>query len=102
MKLWVWWLRNGSWRNGDFAAMMKGAILGVGNVALNGHLPGWIERGDVDIVAAADARPDRLEALGQTLPNAKRYDSAEELLARETLDFVDVCTPPATHAAPGT
>ena len=79
--------------------MLKGAILGVGNVALEGHLPAWIERGDVDIVAAADARPDRLAALGQALPNAKPYVSAEELLAAETLDFVDVCTPPATHAA---
>ena len=78
--------------------MLKGAILGVGNVALHGHLPGWKERGDVEIVAAADARPDRLDLLAETLPSARRYDSAEELLSRETLDFVDVCTPPATHA----
>ena len=79
--------------------MLRGAILGIGNVALNGHLPGWKERSDVEIVAAADARPDRLALLAETFPAARRYASAEELLERETLDFVDICTPPATHAA---
>jgi predicted dehydrogenase len=79
--------------------MLKGAILGVGNVAVQGHLPAWKERGDVEIVAAADARSDRLDLLSETLPDVRKYASAEELLASERLDFVDVCTPPATHAA---
>jgi predicted dehydrogenase len=79
--------------------MLKGALLGTGHVAVQGHLPGWIERGDVNIVAAADGRPDRLEALAEVLPNARRYASAEELIASESLDFVDICTPPASHAA---
>jgi len=73
-------------------------LLGAGHVALQGHLPGWIERGNVDIVAAADGRSDRLEAFAQAMPNTRRYESSEELLAKETLDFVDVCTPPASHA----
>ena len=32
-------------------------------------------------------------------PRPDWYASAEELLAQETLDFVDICTPPAAHAA---
>jgi predicted dehydrogenase len=79
--------------------MLKGAIFGVGHVAVNGHAPAWKERRDVEIVAAADDRPDRLDLLAQTFPDARRYGSANELLSHETLDFVDVCTPPATHAA---
>ncbi len=79
--------------------MLKGALLGAGNVAVKGHVPGWKDRADVEIVAAADGRPDRLEALGAVLPRARWYGSAEELLAKENLDFVDICTPPASHAA---
>ena len=36
--------------------MYRGAVLGLGNVAIHGHLPGWRGRRDVQIVAAADAR----------------------------------------------
>jgi len=77
---------------------MKGAVLGAGNVAVHGHLPAWRERGDVEIVAVADAREDRRAAAAEEAPGARLYDSAEELLEKETLDFVDICTPPATHA----
>lgn len=79
--------------------MLKGAIIGAGHVAVNGHLPAWRERSDVDIVAAADARPERLEAFAAEFPNARWYETAEELLVQETLDFVDICTPPSSHAA---
>src|SRR5436309_2919896 len=30
--------------------MQRGAIIGLGNVALHGHLPGWRRRRDVEIV----------------------------------------------------
>jgi predicted dehydrogenase len=77
---------------------VKGALLGVGNVAVESHLPGWKQRGDVEIVAAADARPGRLEAFAAVFPKARWYGTADELFARETLDFVDICTPPGSHA----
>jgi predicted dehydrogenase len=79
--------------------MLKGAIIGAGHVAVEGHLPAWRERGDADIVAAADARPERLEAFAVEFPNARWYETAADLFASEQLDFVDICTPPSTHAA---
>jgi predicted dehydrogenase len=79
--------------------MLRGAILGVGHVAVHGHLPGWRARGDVSIVAAADARAERRAPFAEAFPEARWYATAEELLAREPLDFVDICTPPASHAA---
>ena len=81
--------------------MLRGALLGVGHVAVGAHLPGWRARGDVEIVAAADAEPARRDPLHVAFPDARWYDSAEALLEaeKETLDFVDVCTPPASHAA---
>ena len=78
--------------------MLRGAIIGLGNVAVHGHLPGWLARRDVTIVAAADASPVRRSELAARVPGARWYDSAEALLDREALDFVDICTPPATHA----
>lgn len=78
--------------------MRRGAVLGVGHVAVGGHLPGWRARGDVEIVAAADARPERRVLLQETFPEARWYGSASELLEAEDLDFVDICTPPSSHA----
>jgi predicted dehydrogenase len=76
----------------------RGAIIGLGNVAVNGHLPGWLERDDVEIVAVADARPERRAEAATRLPDARWYDSPDALLDGETLDFVDICTPPRSHA----
>ena len=78
--------------------MLRGAILGVGHVAIGGHLPGWRNRSDIEIVAAADARPERRKELLEAFPRARWHETAEGLLAEETLDFVDICTPPASHA----
>jgi predicted dehydrogenase len=79
--------------------MLRGALLGVGHVAVNGHLPGWRGRPDATLVAAADERADRRDAFLAAFPEARWYSSAEELLAREEIDFVDICTSPPSHAA---
>src|SRR5262245_63195166 len=77
---------------------LRGAILGLGNVAVHAHLPGWRARSDVEIVAATDPAPGRMEMAARVLPGARWYDSAEDLLAAERLDFVDICAPPSSHA----
>ncbi len=79
--------------------MWRGALIGFGNVALHAHLPGWGRRRDVEIVAVADAQPARRAKALAELPGARWYDSGEALLAHEPLDFVDICTPPSSHAA---
>jgi len=78
--------------------MLRGAIIGLGNVALHGHVPGWMRRRDVEIVGATDARPERRAFLATHLPGARWYATTAELLAGAPLDFVDICTPPASHA----
>lgn len=78
--------------------MLRGAVIGCGNVAVNGHLPGWLSRRDVEIVAVAETNPARQAEVAARLPKARWYESADALLAGETLDFVDICAPPATHA----
>lgn len=78
---------------------LRGAFIGFGNVAALGHLPGWRSRSDVEIVAAADTATARREAFLSACPRGRWYDTVSDLLAGETLDFVDICTPPGSHAA---
>jgi predicted dehydrogenase len=80
---------------------LRGALIGAGNIAMNGHVPQWagdpVLAREVEIVAVADLSPANLEAAARALPEARAYKSAEALLATESLDFCDVCTPPFTR-----
>src|SRR3989449_7020625 len=78
--------------------MLRGAIIGLGNIAIQGHVPAWRRRHDVEIVAGTDARPAQRAALATHMPGARWYDSSDALLADAGLDFVDVATPPSSHA----
>jgi len=77
---------------------VRGGIIGLGNVAVHGHLPGWLERPDVEIVAVSDTRPAQRAAAAEHVPDTRWFDSADALLAEARLDFVDICTPPSSHA----
>jgi predicted dehydrogenase len=79
--------------------VLKGAFVGFGNVAANGHLPGWHARSDVRIVAATDAAPSRRETFLDACPDGRWHATIDDLLVREELDFVDICAPPGSHAA---
>lgn len=80
---------------------LRGALLGTGNIALRGHAPQWAQdevlAREIEIVAVADLSPSNLDAVHALFPAATRYASADELLERERLDFVDICAPPFTH-----
>ena len=79
--------------------MLRGGIIGLGNVAVHGHVPAWREREDVEIVAVSDARAERRTACAEALPGARWHDSVDALLDEARLDFVDICTPPSSHAS---
>jgi predicted dehydrogenase len=77
----------------------RGAFIGFGNVAAKGHLPGWQSRNDVTIVAATDVLATRRDAFLEACPKGRWYENVDDLLSGETLDFVDICAPPSSHAA---
>ncbi len=79
--------------------MLRGAFIGFGNVAANGHLPGWQSCNDVRVVAATDAVAARREVFLAACPDGRWYESVDDLLSREMLHFVDICTPPGSHVA---
>jgi predicted dehydrogenase len=78
---------------------LRGGFIGFGNVAASGHLPGWLARADVEIAAASDATASRRDVFLAACPDGKWFDSPDGLLAAGGLDFVDICTPPGSHAA---
>jgi predicted dehydrogenase len=75
----------------------RGAIIGFGSVAENGHLPGWRDVGDFEIVAVADPVAGRRARAEELIPNLHTYSSLDELFASEALDFVDIASPPLFH-----
>lgn len=77
----------------------RGALVGFGHVAVHGHLPAWQRQQDFRIVAVCDADRARLALAKELLPQARVYEDLPDLLAQERIDFVDIATPPALHAA---
>src|SRR5258705_2916859 len=81
------------------SARLRGAIIGFGKVAEIAHLPVWLARDDVTIVAVAEPDAARRARAAELLPTARLYgDPAALLREAATLDFVDIATPPALHA----
>ena len=76
----------------------KGAIIGFGHIAANGHVPAYLENPAVRIEAVCDSHPDRAELCRTLLPGSRFYSSAMDMLQKEDVDFVDISTPPAFHA----
>ncbi len=78
--------------------MLRGAIIGFGGVAENGHYPAYATQPDLRVESVVDPSPNRrseAEALG-----LRAYPSLEALFEAEPIDFVDICTPPALHLSP--
>ncbi len=77
----------------------RGAVVGLGNIAIKGHLPIYSELyPQVEIVAGVDKCEPNLAAFRQLFPEADTYTDYRDLLCDHRLDFIDICTPPAYHA----
>lgn len=79
--------------------MLRGAIIGFGAVAANGHWPAYAKSKETKIVAVVDRTEARRRAARQAIDDVATFTTFEELAAeRSGLDFVDICTPPALHS----
>ncbi|KGM34702.1 Gfo/Idh/MocA family protein [Inquilinus limosus] len=76
--------------------MLRGALIGCGFFAVN-QLHAWRDVEGAEIVALCDRDPARLEAAGRDFGIARLYADAEEMLAREAPDFVDIATTVPSH-----
>lgn len=78
---------------------LRGALVGFGFIQGKGHVPAYLERPDVEIVAVAESCEARRVIAQEILPNARIYTDYEILLEQEAenVDFVDIATPPVFH-----
>ncbi len=76
-------------------------IIGTGGIA-HAHMHAYLRRDDIEIVAGCDIVPGKAEAFFEEfgLKDVKCYLSYEEMLEKEQLDGVSVCTYNRQHAAP--
>jgi predicted dehydrogenase len=80
--------------------VLRGAIIGFGAVAANGHWPAYAKSEEAQIVAVVDRTEERRQAARELIPDVVVFATIEELAAGIALDFVDICTPPALHGEP--
>ncbi|HEX4346151.1 MAG TPA: Gfo/Idh/MocA family oxidoreductase [Vicinamibacterales bacterium] len=79
---------------------LKGALVGFGEVASNGHWPGYRAQGGAEIVAVVDRMPERRALAEKVIPGVTTYESLAEIPASSGVNFADICTPPSLHAEP--
>jgi predicted dehydrogenase len=80
----------------DAPAKRRGGLIGCGYVSQY-HLAGWSQQSTAEIVAVCDQDETRVRATAERFRITAAYTSAEEMLARESLDFVEICTRPPAH-----
>jgi predicted dehydrogenase len=86
------------WRT-DIVKTVNIGIIGTGGIANNAHLPAYAKCPNAKIVALCDIKEDALNATGDKydVPKENRYLDFNEMLARDDIDAVSVCTPNDVH-----
>lgn len=77
--------------------MLRGAIIGTGFWS-NYQIPAWQEISGVELVAVYNRTKKKAEAVAQKFGILQVYESVEELISKEKLDFVDIITDVNTHS----
>jgi predicted dehydrogenase len=80
--------------------VLRGAIIGFGEVARNGHWPAYSDSPEAKIVAVVDRTEERRQAARESVAGVATFATIAELAAGAEIDFVDICTPPALHGEP--
>lgn len=73
-------------------------VIGAGNIATLGHIPGLRRSGAARVVAICDREPERARAVAARFGIGAAYDDAVVMLDAVDLDAVTVATPPIAHA----
>lgn len=80
------------------AEKMRAGVIGCGSISRN-HVSGYINSGRFDVVALADLNESAMDDMDRAHSiTTKHYTDAREMMARENLDVVSVCTWHAGHA----
>lgn len=80
--------------------MLKLGIIGCGGIANGKHMPSLKKVAEVEMVAFCDIIEERAQKAKEQFgsADARVYTDYKEMLAKEKLDVVHVCTPNKSHA----
>jgi predicted dehydrogenase len=79
---------------------LKVGIVGSGFIARHKHLPAWGKIGrKARVIAVCDVNSSQAEQLARQFGVPSVHTDFDQMLAKESLDIVDICAPPRTHAA---
>jgi predicted dehydrogenase len=77
--------------------IVRVALAGCGKAAWTGHLPAIARSQRLRLAAVMDLEPTRLNEVGARWPEARRFQSPDELFAADDIDALVIATPPSSH-----
>jgi len=77
---------------------LKVGIVGCGEVAQRWHIPSLLKIRNAQIVALCDRNEDLAKMVAQRFSINRYYADFSEMLEKEELDMIDICTSPQSHA----
>jgi predicted dehydrogenase len=78
---------------------MKIGIVGAGAIARRAHLPTYSTMVEAEVVGIADINESLVSEVAREFNIPRYVSSCEELLQDDSIQLVDICTPPHTHLA---
>ena len=76
---------------------LRVGIVGCGHAAERWHIPSLLKMKDVRIAAVCDTNENLAKRTAESFRINRYYADLSQMLKRENLDMVDICTPPQTH-----
>jgi UDP-N-acetylglucosamine 3-dehydrogenase len=78
---------------------LKVGIVGCGLIAPKRHIPAFLKQGEkTEISAVCDLNEALAREVARRFSIPNTYSSVSNMLSDQSLDIVDICTPPQTHA----
>ncbi|NOU88314.1 gfo/Idh/MocA family oxidoreductase [Paenibacillus sp. LMG 31460] len=80
------------------SSKLRMGIVGAGNIFQFSHAKTLMEHEEVEVVAICDINRARAEQVAQKLGVALCFEDYKELLLRDDIDAIDICTPNVYHS----
>ncbi|HEX7475944.1 MAG TPA: Gfo/Idh/MocA family oxidoreductase [Dehalococcoidales bacterium] len=77
--------------------ILRGGLVGCGVVSNESHLPAWRSIKNAEIVAVCDINAEAASTTAKRWGIHGIYTDLSQMLRKEKLSFIDICTPPFTH-----
>ena len=75
----------------------KVAVIGCGRIGILQHIPSLLKIKGVEIAAICDKDKDLVRRIANRFNISSYYNNFSEMLSRNKVNMVDICTPPQTH-----